>query len=308
MPTEKISADRLTRFQTLLLSAIQQLTLENNAPPNFRQVLWRWYALRSPPPGGSSPARYPLARLEALGLVQKSRNSPPKIYNLTEAGRARRALTCRGLLFDLDGVLIDSSANIERHWQNWGAQHGIDVSNVMQIAHGVRTVETMGRIAPHLDAEVEAAKFTAAEVLDTAGVVLIPGAQELLAGLPPGVWAIVTSAGRELAPARLGAVGLPAPAVLVTAEDVKNGKPHPEPYLAGARRLGLQPGDCLVVEDAPAGVQAGRAAGMRVLGVASTHAVSELDGCALVAERLQDFCVVAPLSQEPRLEIWLRNI
>ena len=210
------------------------------------------------------------------------------------------------MLFDLDGVLIDLSANIERHWQNWGARHGLDVSGIMQIAHGVRTVETMHRIAPHLDAEAEAAQFTAAEVIDTAGVVLIPGAEELLASLPAGAWAIVTSAGRELARRGCAAVGLPVPAALVTADDVNHGKPEPEPYLTGARRLGLEPRDCLVVEDAPAGIRAGRAAGMRVLGIASTHPVSELEGCASAVESLQDFCVVVHQAQD--LEIWLRKI
>lgn len=171
----------------------------------------------------------------------------------------------------------------------------------MQIAHGVRTVETMRRVAPHLDYEAEAAHFTAAEVVDTDGVVRIPGAGQLMADLPPDAWAIVTSAGRELAPARLRAVGLPLPQVLVTADDVRQGKPAPEPYLLGAARLGLYPADCVVMEDSPAGIQAARAAGMRVVGIASTHPPEELADCDLVIAKLEDLSISVEIHTGVRL-------
>ena len=227
---------------------------------------------------------------------------------MVNSKRKPRSLNCRGLLFDLDGVLIDSSSNIERHWRNWGARHNLDVSNIMQIAHGVRTVETMRRVAAHLDAEAEAARFPAAEVVDTNGVVLISGAKELLGSLPGEAWAIVTSAGRDLAPARLRAVDLPVPEVLVTADDVRQGKPSPEPYLLGAQRLDQPPAECVVIEDSPAGIQAARAAGIRVVGIASTHTTDELEGCDLVVARLADLHVTLNREAGPGLQIWGREL
>ncbi len=202
-------------------------------------------------------------------------------------------LRCDAILFDLDGVLIDSSACITRNWQAWAAPHGIDVADIMRVAHGVRSVETIRQVAPHLDAEVEAAQLTALEVADTDGVVAMPGAHALLASLPDGAWTIVTSGNRDLAAARLAAVGLPVPAQMVTADDVTRGKPAPEPYLLGAQRLGVAPERCLVIEDAPAGIQAGRSAGICVLGVASTHTTEDLltTGVTAIAKRLADLAV-----------------
>ena len=202
-------------------------------------------------------------------------------------------LTCDALLFDLDGVLIDSSPAIVRNWQKWAARHNIDVAAIMRVAHGVRSIETIQQVAPHLDAEAEATWLTAAEVADTAGVTAMPGAQKLLAALPTDAWTVVTSGGRELAQARLRAAGLPIPAQIVTADDVTQGKPAPEPYLLGAQRLGVAPARCLVIEDAPAGIQAGRRAGMPVLSIASTHAPDELlaTGATVVVARLADLRV-----------------
>ncbi len=202
-------------------------------------------------------------------------------------------LACDAILFDLDGVLIDSSACIRRNWAAWAAPHGIDVADIMAVAHGVRSIETIREVAPHLDAEMEAARLLALEVADTDGVIAMPGAHSLLASLPDGAWTIVTSGNRELAAARLAAVGLPVPAQMVTADDVTQGKPAPEPYLLGARRLDVAPDRCLVVEDAPAGIQAGRSAGIRVLGVASTHTPRDLlaNGVTAVANRLADLVV-----------------
>jgi sugar-phosphatase len=163
----------------------------------------------------------------------------------------------------------------------------------MRVAHGVRSVETIQQVAPHLDAEAEAAWLTVAEVADTEGVTAMPGAYALLASLPPDAWTIVTSGGRELAQARLRAAGLPIPAQIVTADDVTQGKPAPEPYLLGAQRLGVAPARCLVIEDAPAGIQAGRRAGMPVLSIASTHTPDELlaTGATVVVARIADLRV-----------------
>ena len=202
-------------------------------------------------------------------------------------------LACDALLFDLDGVLIDSSTAIVRNWRAWADRHGIDVARITQVMHGVRSVETIRAVAPQLDAAQEAAWLTAREVADTDGVVPMPGARQLLAALPAGSWTIVTSGSADLARARLQAAGLPVPAQIVTADDVTQGKPAPEPYLLGASRLGIVPERCLVVEDAPAGIQAGRSAGMGVLGIASTHAAAEVlaVGATVVVDRLADLVV-----------------
>jgi sugar-phosphatase len=185
-------------------------------------------------------------------------------------------MKCRVVLFDLDGVLIDSSACIIRHWTEWACRHGMEPGDVLSQAHGVRTIETMRRVAPHLDCDREADEFCRNEIVDTEGIEVIEGAATVLAALPMDAWTIVTSCSRDLARARLLKAGLPVPPVMVTAEDVAQGKPSPEPYLAGARLMGMRVEDCVVVEDSPSGVESGKRAGMRVLGIASTHSVSQL--------------------------------
>lgn len=200
---------------------------------------------------------------------------------------------CAAILFDLDGVLIDSTPCIARHWEEWAAEHGLDIDVVMQHAHGVPCAETMRTVAPELDIADEVRRFTAHEVADTDGVVAIEGAAKLLASLPNGAWAIVTSASRDLARARLTRAGLPIPETMVTVNDVTRGKPAPEPYLRGASLLGFSPEQCIVVEDAPAGVHAGRSAGMRVIGVGSTHALDVLmeSGATVAVGRLSSLRV-----------------
>ena len=216
-----------------------------------------------------------------------------------------RQLLCDALLFDLDGVLIDSTSCIIRHWQAWAAHHGLDLSVVMQAAHGIRTVETMRLVAPHLDVEREAERFTAGEIADTDGVDVIQGAPELLAELPKDAWAVVTSGGARLATARLRRAGLPVPSVLVTADDVQRGKPAPDPYLLGAERLGLPVDRCVAVEDSPAGIRAARAAGVRVIGIATTHAKEELVRATVVVDRLSVLSIVKGDGKGHRLRIRL---
>ena len=200
---------------------------------------------------------------------------------------------CDAMLFDLDGVLIDSTSCVIRHWQRFADQHGLDLATIMQAAHGVRTIETIRLVAPHLDAERETAEFTAREVQDTEGVYAIEGARSLVDTLPEDAWAVVTSGSAALARTRLRAGGLPVPATLVTANDVRQGKPAPEPYLVGAKRLGVAPGRCLVIEDAPAGIASGKGAAMRVVGVASTHSRQKLlaAGADAVVDRLTDLTI-----------------
>jgi sugar-phosphatase len=188
----------------------------------------------------------------------------------------KNILTCHAILFDLDGVLLDSTSCIERHWQEWAEKHEIDLNLVLQNAHGVRTIETIQKVAPLLDAEKEAAVFTVNEILDTEGVVAIKGAKALMEHLPAEKWAIVTSGGYDLVNARLKKAELPVPKYIISADDVTQGKPSPQPYLKGAEKLGVPVDQCVVVEDAPIGVKAGKAAGMHVIGIASTHPPKEL--------------------------------
>jgi sugar-phosphatase len=210
---------------------------------------------------------------------------------------------CDAILFDLDGVLIDSSACIERHWRVWASEHGLDLAAIMAEAHGKRTIETMRLIAPELDCEREAERFTALELADTEGVLIVDGASRLLNVLPLDAWAIVTSAGTDLALARLKQAGLSIPLVLVGADDVKAGKPAPEAYLVGAARMGIPPERCVVVEDSPSGIQAGRRAGMRVIAVATTHAKLSLTGGDTVLDSLVDLRISRRFSGGARLGI-----
>jgi len=200
-------------------------------------------------------------------------------------------LECTAILFDLDGVLIDSTTNITRHWRQWAQRHGLDLAEIMRVAHGRITIETMRLVAPHLPVEEEARHFAAVEVADTEGVITIAGAPALLASLPAAAWAIVTSGSRDVATARLQSRGLPIPKIMVTADDVIHGKPDPEPYLVAAKRLGVPANQCVVIEDSPAGIAAARAAGMRSVAVASTHADHELEAATAIARQLDDIQV-----------------
>jgi mannitol-1-/sugar-/sorbitol-6-phosphatase len=189
-----------------------------------------------------------------------------------------------GLLCDLDGVLVDSGDAVERIWRAWAGERGIDPGLVARASHGVPSRAVIARVAPELDPDAEGARVDARHA--ATGGAALPGAAALLSA-PSLPLAVVTSCTAELARARLRAAGLPEPPALVTAEAVARGKPSPDPYLAGAAALGLDARDCLVVEDAPAGVAAGRAAGATVWAVTTTHAAGELDGAERVAADLE---------------------
>ena len=194
---------------------------------------------------------------------------------------------CDAVLFDLDGVLVDSQECVERHWRRWAAQHDVDWTAIVEVAPGRRTAETIALVAPQLNAEAEALQLSLDEAADTDGVRAVDGASELLA-LPEGCWAIVTSGNTATATSRLRVAGLPIPAVLVTADDVVRGKPDPEPYRIAAERLGVMATNCIVLEDSPTGVAAGRSAAMRVVGIASTHRPEDLAEADAVVGRLAD--------------------
>lgn len=206
-------------------------------------------------------------------------------------------LAADALLFDLDGVLVDSTANVERHWRDWATSNGLDVERILSVVHGRRAIDSIREQAPHLDAERELAKLVEAEMRDTSGILVFPGAAALLASIPRGRWAIVTSGTHGVASARLRAAALPIPDVLVTADRVKRGKPDPEGYLAAADALGMAAAGCIVVEDAPAGVEAARRAGMRCVAITSTHEEGELRSATVTAQALPDIRVAVLASQ-----------
>ncbi|MFS8146884.1 HAD-IA family hydrolase [Rhizobium sp. BR 249] len=175
-------------------------------------------------------------------------------------------------LFDMDGTILNSIRAAERVWSDWARRHGLDVVDFLPKMHGSRGIDTITRLnLPGVDPEHEARLVTEAEIADVGDVVAIPGAAAFLSSLPPDRWAIVTSSPLRLARRRLEAAGLPQPKFMVTAEDVKAGKPDPQCYILGAERLGVRTRDCLVFEDVAAGIAAGEAAGADVMVVTATH-------------------------------------
>ena len=176
-------------------------------------------------------------------------------------------------LFDMDGTLLSSILAAERVWARWARKHGLDVDAFLPTIHGKRSVDTVRMVdIAGVDPEAEAAWITSEEMLDVEGVREIAGAKAVLAALPAGRWAVVTSAPRLLALRRLEAAGLPAPPLMIAAEDVARGKPAPDPFLLAARQLGVEIADCLVFEDAPAGIAAAEAAGATIVVINATHA------------------------------------
>jgi sugar-phosphatase len=201
---------------------------------------------------------------------------------------------CAAILFDLDGVLVDSTGSVTRQWKRWAQENHIDPQKVVEIAHGVRTIEIVRKLAPHLDAEPEAAKLEKLEADDHEGVAVMPGAAELINAIPEDRWCVVTSGTRYLATARLKLANLPTPRVLVSADDVSKGKPDPEPYLMGAKLLGMNPTDCLVIEDAPAGIRAAHSGGMKAIAITSTYPASALREADAVVQKLAQIKLESP--------------
>jgi sugar-phosphatase len=187
------------------------------------------------------------------------------------------AIRCSALLFDLDGVLIDSTPAVERVWHRWAVEHGFDPEAVVHMAHGRPSRTTIRELLPNSDIAREDGEVERREMEDLEGVVLLPGAQKLLSALPSERWTIATSCTRPLAEVRLRAAFLPVPKTMITSSDVVMGKPDPEPYLKAAAQLGFAASDCVVVEDAAAGVRAGKAAGARVIALLTTMARGDLE-------------------------------
>src|SRR6267154_1260838 len=194
----------------------------------------------------------------------------------------------KAILFDMDGVLMDSTPSVERVWRAWALAHGLDPDSVAGQAHGRRSIETIRAVAPGLDAETENVLVEQMEIDDKEGVTALPGAAKLLANLPDDRFAIVTSATRPLAVARLGYAGISVPRHMITAEDVIHGKPSPEPFLKGAAALGFAPADCLVFEDTPAGIASARAAGMQAVALQTTYPAHQLEAAHAIIRNLAD--------------------
>ena len=184
-------------------------------------------------------------------------------------------IRCSGVLFDLDGVLIDSTPAVTRVWRKWALQHGFDPQEVVARVHGRPSLATVREYLPDADHAAENREIERREMQDAEGIITLPGARELLLQLPADRWTIATSCTRSLAEVRLRAAGLPVPERIVTSTDVTQGKPHPEPFLKAAAKLGLPASECVVMEDVPAGIRAGKAAGAKVIAFRTT--VEEAD-------------------------------
>src|SRR6201987_4778964 len=179
-------------------------------------------------------------------------------------------ISCAALLFDLDGVLINSTPAVARVWRRWAVEHGFNPEEVVARAHGRPSLTTVREYLPNADHESENREVERREIEDLEGVVPLPGALDLLSRLPEERWTIVTSCTRPLAEVRIKAAGLPLPEKMITSNDIKHGKPHPEPYLKGASLLGFPAAECVVLEDVPAGARAGKSAGARVIAFTTT--------------------------------------
>ncbi len=208
-------------------------------------------------PGGRNHARY-------NGCVSSSIASSPV------------TIRCQGLLFDMDGILISSLGSVERGWSLWAEMRGVDPKLAVSIAHGRRAVETIAALRPDLDTAVELTVIEDIEIADSGDIQALPGVRELLAGLPPDRWTVVTSATDRLARVRLAAGGVKVPEHIITAEKVAKGKPDPAPFLAGAALLGFAPADCVVFEDSSSGAKSGRAAGSTVIATTFSHSIESL--------------------------------
>ena len=203
------------------------------------------------------------------------------------------SLSCSALIFDLDGVLIDSNALYEQHWEVWAKRNGVSFSDIVAVHHGRPVSSTIRQVAPHLDAHEQALAYRAGldETQSFDGVRIFGGVLDLLDCIPPDAWAIATSAPAGFARRLIDQLGLPLPRVFITGDDVTLGKPHPMPYLRAAQGLGVCADHCVVVEDAPAGVSAARAAGSYVIGVLTTNTSQALAQAHAIIDSIADVAV-----------------
>ena len=211
----------------------------------------------------------------------------------------------KGLLFDMDGVLISSIGSVERCWRRWAKMYDIPDAENYNVPHGMRAIDIVKMLRPDIDPQSGLRAIEDMEITDTSDLRVLPGVKAMLRALPPERWAIVTSCTKRLLLGRLAAAGLPVPTRIISGDMVERGKPDPEPYRRGAELLGLAPRNCVVVEDAPSGVGAGVAAGCRVLAVLGTHSAADLMAADWVAESLDEVMVV---TREGVLELWFEEV
>jgi sugar-phosphatase len=202
-------------------------------------------------------------------------------------------VSAKGILFDMDGVLVSSIDSVVRSWRRWAELYKLPNAETFEIPHGVRAKDIIKTLLPDVDLQEAVRVIEDIEVEDVADLRVLPGVKRLLEGLPPERWAIVTSSTQRLLLARLGAAKLPVPKRIISGDMVKRGKPDPEPYRRGAELLGFGPSECVVVEDAPSGVGSGKGAGCRVLGVLGTHSAAELAEAYWVVSSMEDLTVTA---------------
>ena len=212
-------------------------------------------------------------------------------------------LTCKAVLFDMDGTLVDSTSIVERAWGRWAARHGIPLEAVLSFSHGRPTRATLEHFLPGRDHTRELEEMDRYEETQLEGILAVPGAVKVVQALEDRPWAIVTSAWRKLAEARVSAAGLPLPKVLVPVDEIRNGKPHPEGFLRAAERLGVAPVECLVFEDTRPGIEAGVSAGMQVVGLLTTVPAEHLNHRPLI----RDFRDVAILPDGEGIRLELRT-
>jgi sugar-phosphatase len=196
------------------------------------------------------------------------------------------SIHCQAVLFDMDGILVSSIGAVERTWTKWALTRGVDPARTLELAHGRRALETLAFLRPDLDGEAELKIIEEVEIGDNEDLRVLPGVLELLNSLPRERWTVVTSATERLARARLEYGGIPVPERLVTADRVTRGKPHPEPFLAGAALLGFAPQQCVVFEDSPSGAQAGREAGCTVIATTFSQPAERLESAHYLVEDL----------------------
>jgi sugar-phosphatase len=209
----------------------------------------------------------------------------------------------KGILFDMDGVLVSSIGSVVRCWRRWAKMYEIPDADTYEVPHGMRAIDIVKSLRPDIDPEEGLRVIEDMEIEDTADLIVLPGVKKLLESLPPERWAIVTSATKRLMLGRLKVAGLPVPERIISGDMVERGKPDPEPYRRGAALLGFRADECIVVEDAPSGVGAGKAAGCRVLGVLGTHSDEELKKADWIVGSLEEMMVtVGPDGLELRFE------
>jgi sugar-phosphatase len=211
---------------------------------------------------------------------------------------------CAALLFDMDGVLIDSTPAVARVWAKWATEHGFDPKEVVARAHGRPSLTTVREYLPNANHELENREVERREIEDLEGVIPLPGTLELIASLPRDRWTIVTSCTRALAEVRIRAAGLPLPKNMITSNDIVHGKPNPEPYLKAASILGFPATDCIVVEDVPAGIRAGKGAGSKVIAFRTTTSEAVLRDAG--ADWILNNCADVRLVEGPSLTLSLR--